>query len=125
MPVDNDKVILLLPDCIKILDQWEFTSAEKAVLLGFDNQTAFQVMLANPSAHTFTPGQIERMSYIFRICISLMTILPELSQVRHWLHSPNNDQTFNGKSPIELIKKGKALDLALISNYLQMFYETI
>ena len=78
-------------------------------------------MLANPSVHAFTSEQIERMSYTFRICISLMTILPDLLQARHWLHSPNKDQTFNGKSPIELIKKGKILDLDSISNYLQMF----
>jgi len=121
MQIDNDKVVIVLPGIIKILDKWTCSLHVKQALLGFSNEEKFQDMLSKPSAYTFSNEQIKRMSYLLTIYRSLHTILSDGQRADNWVNTPNTAPLFRGQPAIEILKKGRMRDLALVAQYLQSF----
>ena len=117
----NSDVAKVVPGVSKILSKWNCTDKDKSILLGYDSEEEFLVMLSNPEAHTFSEEQILRMSYIFNIYRSLNTLfkLPENSD--NWVNKPNKAPIFKGQSALDTMKKGELKDLASVSNYLHYF----
>ena len=119
---DNSKIIIALPGVCKIMDKWKCSSKVKSVILGFESEASFQVMLSDPSEYVFNQEQIDRMSYILNIYTSLHTLINNAVRADDWVNLPNSAPLFDGKPTIEFIKKGKVSDLELVARYLQSFY---
>ena len=122
MSFDNSKAALAAPGVSKVLSKWQCSEKVKSVLFGFENEALFQLMLSNPSDYTITKEQLERMSYILNIYHSLHTIFSETEQADKWVNEPNSNELFGGQSAIELMKKGKVGDMALVAKYLRSQY---
>jgi len=122
MSFDNSKAALAAAGVSKVLCKWQCSEQVKSVLLGFESEALFQVMDSNPSDYTFTAEQVERIGYILNIYRSLHTLFSEADQADAWLNKPNSNELFGGQPAIELMRKGKASDLASVAEYLQVQY---
>ena len=122
MSFDNSKSALAAPGVSKVLGKWRCSEQVKSVLLGFENEALFQLMLSNPSDYIFTKEQLERMSYVLNIYRLLHTIFSEAVQADEWINKPNSNELFGGQPAIDVMKKGKVSDLALVVKYLQSLF---
>lgn len=121
LEIDNDKVVIVLPGIIKILDKWKCSLDVKLALLGFSSEEKFQVMLSKPITYAFSNEQIKRMSYLLTIYRSLHTILSDRHRADNWVNSPNTAPLFKGQPAIEILKKWRLRDLELVTHYLLSF----
>jgi len=101
----------------RIMDAWEVDPEPARAILGAPKAT-FYKWRRNPDAARLTRDQFERLSYVFGIYKALQILLPNASIADSWVNQPNTAATFGGHRPIELMARGKVVDLFKVRQYL-------
>jgi hypothetical protein len=117
--LERSEIAMVAPCVSKILHKWKCSEKDMSILLGFECEVDYRLMLSNPEAHEFSEEQVVRMSYILNIYRSLHTLFNRsVERANDWVNSPNNAPLFKGKPAIGLMKSGKLPDLAGVAEYL-------
>lgn len=61
---------------------------------------------------------MERISFVLGIYKALQILFQNQEHAHEWIHQPNSDFPFNGRSALERMKAGSLVDLAAVRQYL-------
>jgi hypothetical protein len=100
----------------RITEAWGLKDEERRLLLGSPGRTTYYKWKKG-GARTLKRDTLERLSYILGIHKALASLFSAANQ-RHWLHTPNADPPFTGRSPLEHLLSGALVNLAEMRRYL-------
>lgn len=109
--------VVALKAVINILDKWQCSPEQKAILLGIKRSTYYKYS-SNPTSAKIDINLTERLSYILNIHAALRILFSDPNSVYSWVRKPNSAPLFNGQSALDLMLHGKVVDLADVSRYL-------
>jgi hypothetical protein len=106
-----------------ITDEWELSSREQMVLLGSPAKSSFYRMKEFADGKCSKPVKLtqdtlERVSYIMGIYKALNILLPNTKRAAEWIKTPNNAPLFDGHSALDIMLKGRVIDLSDVRRYL-------
>lgn len=101
---------------VKILNLWEFTDAEKAVVLGDFSVATFRRLKGGNLARKLTIDRRTRVSLILGVYKALMTLFIQDEHRLEWIN--NENRAFRGFSPKDVMLSGALLGLYEIRHYL-------
>ncbi len=87
---------------IKILNQWGCSNSQKAAILGLPDKAIHCAHAENESLN-LTKEQLERLSYILNIHCTLTTKFSNSKNVDGFMSMKNNNEFFNGSTPLSMI----------------------
>ena len=94
-----------LKAALSILEKWSLTNNQMMQILGLKKSQFFKAK-ANPSSLSISNDLLERISLILNIHGVLRTVFTNPELVYGFMTRKNNNQFFNGRSPIEIIEGG-------------------
>jgi hypothetical protein len=118
----NSNAAPVAKDVSDLLGTWECSNKDKSVILGYESEDEFNVMLTNPYVYEFSCEQIQRISHVLSIYRSLDKHLSDLSHVIAWLNLPDSIPEIGKKTAINAMKGGSKLDLSFVSTYLELAF---
>lgn len=114
--VEHRKVLAEM--VLRLFSHWRLTETEKAVMLGLDATSEFEV---DDVFDGLTPRKEaairERIGHLLAIHRLLRSQFPQNREVAYsWMHAPN--RAFGGQSPVMVVKQRGLEGLLLIRAYL-------
>ena len=100
---------------LSILNQWQLSDTEKALLVGFAWQKEFDANSGSDVLAQESPEIEERMALIASIDRSLNILYSDTALIRNWLRSSNSHETFNGSTPLTFMCNGSIQSLQSIA----------
>jgi hypothetical protein len=100
----------------RITGAWGLKDEERRLLLGSPGRTTY-CRWKKDGARTLKRDTLERLSYVLGIHKALASLFSPANQ-QHWLHTPNEDPPFTGRSPLEHLLSGALVNLAEVRRYL-------
>lgn len=100
-----------------ITDQWGVSAKGQRILLGSPAESTFHNWKAGKHG-TLSYDQLERISLVLGIHKALTLLFAAEGNGKTWLHSPNDEQVFGGKPPLERMQAGSIDDLYRVRRYL-------
>jgi len=90
---------------VNIMDSWGCSHKQAAALLNMD-QTTFEQYIANLNLVSLTPEQRVRVSYLLNIYELIVSIFNNTKNIDGFMTMKNNNEVFNGQSPLSFILSG-------------------
>lgn len=100
----------------KIAEIWELAEVEEQALLGGIEVSIFHRWKRDGDG-SLNEDQLERISHVLGIYRSLQILLPTTGD--GWIHRPNTDPMFGGRTAMEFMTEGGAAALAQVRYYLE------
>lgn len=85
-----------------ILDNWGCNDTEKAVILGISEDMS-RPLQRSQNDTSLNIEQLERISYLINIHLALSTLFSNRHNVNGFMRMVNNNEYFNGKTPLATI----------------------
>jgi hypothetical protein len=101
----------------KISELWKLPIAQQLTLLGITSRSTYFKWRKDPHAR-LPRDTLERLSYILGIYKALQLLLPDPRAADEWIHRPNDEPLFGGKSALERMLSGNVADLYVVRQYL-------
>lgn len=102
----------------KIAEKWALSVAQQTALLGISSQSTFHKYKKDPESANVDKDMMERISYILGIFKDLQTLLKDPVSADRWIKAPNSAAPFNGKTALDLMCRGRVVDLYIVRQYL-------
>lgn len=99
----------------RIADAWKLKEQEQMLILGLDSRSTFQSWKRGAVA-AISKDALERISYILGIYKGLQILLPRSAD--DWVHKPNKNPVFGGRSALDRMASGNVSDLYAIRQYI-------
>jgi len=99
-----------------IAEEWGLDSEQQRTLLGSPGRSTFFEWKKRKKAH-LSRDTLDRLSYLLGIYKAVHILFSDATAIR-WLHNPNSDTLFNGKTPLEYMLSGQLVALADVRRYL-------
>ena len=115
---DAEKATAGLTAFFSIAGEWGLDSEQQRVLLGSPGRSTFFKWKKNRSGQ-LSHDTLDRISYLLGI-YKAMHILFSDSTALEWLHNPNLDALFQGRSPLDYLLTGSLVALADVRRYLDI-----
>lgn len=111
-PVENvkDAGVPALKAVLKILDKWGCSSEQAQAILRLPKATYYRYK-TKPELANITGDLLERLSYLLNIHASLRTVFSNPENLYGFMQMPNNNNYFNGASPIKVLEEGSFASL--------------
>ena len=103
--------------CNNILDKWGCSTSQKVAILGITD-TKLETYQNDNSPPIQTNEQLERLSYILNIHLSLKAMFSNPENIDNFMSLKNNNAYFNGRTPISLIETGELVVLREVASRL-------
>lgn len=100
-----------------ITEKWDLSAKGQRILLGSVAESTFHNWKAGKHG-TLSYDQLERISLVLGIHKALTLLFADDETGRTWLHQPNDELVFGGKSPLERMQAGSIDDLYRVRRYL-------
>lgn len=94
-----------------VTGQWRLDARQQMALLGQPPRATF-LAWKEGSRTALGRETIQRICCIMAIWKGLKLLLPDPSQAVAWMREPNSSPLFEGLTPLELMTRGRILDLA-------------
>jgi hypothetical protein len=96
-----------------ILDAWKCTSAQKEALLGMKKSAFYNKLhlAMDKKPIKLDRDQFDRVSFILNIHQALKLVFSNKENVFGFVHMPNNNPFFNGKTPMQMMETGSLANL--------------
>ena len=111
----------LSPDAIhaffKIMQLWKIRDEDARLLLGQATSKAFQ-SLKKDTGQTLDEDKMRRISFLISI-FKTLNILYSEGLADKWMQLPNQEDIFQGKTPLEHLKHGNLQDFASVQRFLK------
>lgn len=101
----------------RIADRWALDAKERYAVLGLTKSSYYNYR-AHPERVRLSPDTLERVSYVLGIFKALQILLPRREAADAWVKLPNAGPLFGGKRPIEIMTRGKVLNLYSVRRFL-------
>lgn len=101
---------------VRIADQWELTTDERAKLLGLRSPALLDNLTA-PDAEV-ADRVIERVSLVIGIYVALTNLFGSAERQRQLLRASNRVPLFSGQSALDLMTSGEIADAYAVRRYL-------
>lgn len=101
-----------------IAEKWGLSVADQMALLGMESQSTFHKHKKSPASANVDKDMMERISYILGIFKDLQTLLKDPVCADRWIKAPNSAAPFNGKTALDLMCRGRVVDLYIVRQYL-------
>ncbi len=101
----------------RIAELWRLTVAEQLILLGIHSRSTYFKWRKDPQAR-LPRDTLERLSYLLGIYKALQLLLPSNQAADEWLHRPNSEPLFGGRSALARMLSGNVADLYQVRQYL-------
>lgn len=102
--------VTALKTVLKILDKWDCSSEQAQAILRLPKATYYRYK-AKPELANITGDLLERLSYLLNIHASLRTVFSNPENLYGFMQMPNNNDYFNGESPIKVLESGSFASL--------------
>lgn len=102
---------------IGIMDTWGASTGDRCMIMGGIPEVSYNEWTES-KVGTLTKDQLERIGHILGIHKSLCLLFCDSDGRMRWFKTPNHDDTFLGKSPLERIASGHITDLIAVRNYI-------
>lgn len=96
---------------LNILDKWGCSKEEKKALLGIEADSTFFKYQKDPSSARVSRDTLERLSYLLNIHSALRILFSSPESLYGWVRKPNNHPFFDGRSAMDIMTKGRVVDL--------------
>jgi len=98
----------------KVMDQWDFSDEEAAMLLGFEDAADIQDIYEGrkPVGHR---DANDRLRAVLRIAADIDALYDDKDAIRGWLNEPQRD--LGGKTPRALLTEGSMENLLQVKYY--------
>ena len=100
-----------------ITEKWGLSAKGQRILLGSVAESTFHHWKGGKHG-ALSYDQLERISLVLGIHKALTLLFTEEETGRTWLHQPNGEAMFGGKSPLERMQAGSMDDLYRVRRYL-------
>ncbi len=97
---------------------WGLSSEEQLLLLGMRESERATLFNWKKQPKKVSKDTLERLSYILGIYKSLQILFPDKELADSWVKKPNKAELFQGKSALDIMKRGAVSDLLFIRQYL-------
>lgn len=101
----------------KIAELWKLSVTQQLTLLGIASRSTYFKWRKDPNAR-LPRDTLERLSYLLGIYKALQLLLPQAHAADEWIHKPNDELLFGGKSALERMLSGNVADLYVVRQYL-------
>lgn len=102
----------------RIAELWHLSADQQMTMLGLTARSTYFKWKKDPDEATLPKDTLERISYILGIYKALQVLLPLESAADTWIHKPNSDPLFGGKSALDRMLSGNVSDLYTVRQYL-------
>lgn len=102
---------IALKVALRILQQWGVPNDTQEAILGFSSRSAFYKAKSEPEGANLSRDQLERISYLLNMHAALRTVFENPENVYGFMSMVNNNEFFNGRSPLEVIGDGSFTSL--------------
>jgi hypothetical protein len=119
MARDPKQVSALLRMTFRLFEMWDLDTPQQANLLGMCSTSSIY-RWRKRGAKRLRAETLERISLLLAVHKRLRLLFyrnPELG--RSWVRTPNKAHCFGGSPPIDIMLRGKMLDLELVRRYLE------
>jgi len=106
----KDAGVSALKAVLKILDKWDCSAEQAQAILRLPKATYYRYK-AKPEVANITGDLLERLSYLLNIHASLRTVFSNPENLYGFMKMPNNNDYFNGESPIQVLENGSFANL--------------
>ena len=96
---------------------WGLNAEEEQILLGSPPRSTFFKWKKEKQGH-LSCDTLDRISYLLGIYKALQILLPNEHTANEWPKKPNSAPLFNGRSALDKMLAGNAIDLADVRRYL-------
>ena len=110
-----------LPVIFNILDKWKCSQINQMAILGLTSRSTLNKYRSNPESAKVSPDLLERMSYLLNIHKGLRILFSNDDSVYNWINKPNEHPYFAGASAMDVMKKGKVIDLYNVAARINAF----
>jgi len=100
-----------------IAGAWDLSTRDQMILLGQPPRSTFFAW-KKATRTTLSQDTLERISYLLGIWKALRILIPDEAQALAWVHKPNDNPLFGGVPPLEVMTRGRILDLAEVRRLL-------
>jgi Protein of unknown function (DUF2384) len=100
-----------------ITEGWGVTAKGQRILLGSVAESTFHNWKSGKHG-ALSYDQLERISLILGIHKALTLLFAEDGNGKTWLHQPNDERVFGGKSPLDRMQAGSIDDIYRVRRYL-------
>lgn len=94
------------------------------ILLGEREQANFYIWKNELASLRLGRDTLERISYVLGIYKALQILLPDPAVADSWIHKPNSEMIFGGKSALDRMLSGNVADLFMVRQYLSALAES-
>ncbi len=94
------------------------TVDQRRAILGDVSEATYHNWRKEPGRVALTRDQLERVSLLLGILKALRLIFADDATAFRWLRAANQDQPFDGMSPLERMTGGSIIDLYKVRRYL-------
>ncbi len=102
---------------LKLADQWQLSVDQRRVLLGDVSRQTYHNW-QNGKIGPLSRDQLERVSLLLGIHKGLKLLFAEDAGSMRWFKSPNLDEHFAGRSPLDRALLGSVNDLFAVRRYI-------
>ncbi|MFC0204656.1 antitoxin Xre-like helix-turn-helix domain-containing protein [Novosphingobium soli] len=113
-PNRKDLTAPALRTFFRIAEAWGLKEQEQMRLLGLDSRSTFQSWKRG-AVSAIPKDALERISYVLGIYKGLQILLPRSAD--EWVHKPNDNPLFGGRSAIARMTSGNVADLYVVRQY--------
>ena len=103
----------------RIAKAWDLQAREAILLLGQPQDSTYYRWRGGQSVGGVRPDTMERLSHLFGIYAGLHRIFLEGPRADAWLRRPNTASPFDGRTPLELMLRGRVADLLLVRRFVE------
>ncbi len=101
----------------RVVNEWKLNRTDQMALLGLTASSTYQKWKADSDGR-LTADTLERISYVFGIYKALQILFPDSFIADGWVKRSNTGIPFNGRSPLEHMRRGKVQNLLEVREYL-------